>query len=195
MTRKRALALLAAAAVGLFVLATTLAVARPGSNGDPKSTFSLEGARSFAEFPVYYAGDSVAGIPLVAVLRRDDTADYVSFIYGECDAVSETGCAPPAEVQVWPACKRNPSLYTGPRSPISPSPSPTTVRGVPAAFFDNGTRLEIQTGASTVVVFGEGADRVLEVANALRGVNVDVAAAGALPAPAIGAIEGTLACR
>jgi hypothetical protein len=195
MTSKRALLSFALCALAVFGVATTLGLASSSSNGSPKSTFSLERARAFTEFPVYSAGSSVDGLPLAAVLRRDDTANYVSFIYGECDATSETGCAPPAEVQVWPACVRNPSLYRGQRSPISPTPTPTTVRGVPAAFFENGTRLEIQTGASTVVVFADGPERIGRIADALRGVNVDVSQGARLPAPAPGALDGKLSCR
>jgi hypothetical protein len=195
MTSKRALLTFAICVLGIFGVAVTLGLASSKSNGSPKSTFSLDRARSFTEFPVYSAGSAVDGLPLVAVLRRDDTANYVSFVYGECDATNETGCAPPAEVQVWPACGRNPSLYAGPRAPVSPVPTPTTVRGVPAAFFEDGARLEIQTGASTVVVFGESRERVLRVADALRGVNVDVLPGSTLPAPAPGALDGTLRCR
>lgn len=195
MTKKKTARLSAVAVVvaALAATATILGMAPAGSNGSPKSAFSLEKARTFANFPVYYAGDSVEGVPLVAVLRRNDSATYVSFIYGECNASSETGCAPPGEVQVWPACRRNPSLYKGPRSPISPAPEQTTVRGVPAASFEDGHRLEIQTGVSTVVIFGRSPEFALELAKALRGTNND-GQAGALPPPHPGALDGSLPC-
>lgn len=186
--------IVALAVVLLAATATLLGMGPAGSDGAPKSTFSLEKARTFANFPVYYAGDSMGDVPLVAVLRRNDSATYVSFIYGECDASSETGCAPPGEVQVWPACRRNPSLYEAPRSPISPVPERTTVRGVPAASFEEGHRLEIQTGVSTVVIFGRSPEFVLELANALRGTNNDVHAGAALPPPDPGALDGSLRC-
>lgn len=188
------LSVAALAVASLAATATVLGMGPAGSDGSPKSTFSLEKARTFANFPVFYAGDSVADVPLVAVLRRNDSATYVSFIYGQCDAFSETGCAPPGEVQVWPACRRNPSLYKGPRSPISPVPDPTTVRGVPAASFEDGHRLEIQTGVSTVVIFGHSPEFVLELANALRGTNNDVQPGAALPPPHPGALDGSLPC-
>jgi hypothetical protein len=182
------------AAVTLVVLGTTLGFGKPGDSPSPKSNFSLEQAKSFQAFPVFYAGDSVDGVPLVAVLRRNDTADYVAFIYGTCEATGETGCAPPGEVQVWPACRRNPSLYAGRRSPISPVGQPTTIRGVPAAFFEDGSRLEIQTGASTVVLFSSSPEFVLRLADALRGVNVSAEAGAVLPAPVPGALDGSLGC-
>ena len=191
MTRSRFLLL---ALVLLAPLALLLGVSGPGGDGKPKSTFSLDEARSFTDFPVYYAGDAAAGAPLVAVLRRNDTADYVSFVYGECDATDETGCAPAAEVQVWPACRRNPSMYARGRSAIAPRPDPTTVRGAPAAFFDDGARLEIQTATSTVVVFGADREAVSSIAGALRGVNADVRPGQPFPRPAPGALDGTLSC-
>jgi hypothetical protein len=56
-------------------------------------------------------------------------------------------------------------------TPGSPTADETTVRGVPAAYFEGGNRLEIQTGTSTVVIF---ANHPATVADALRGVNNDV---------------------
>jgi hypothetical protein len=39
-------------------------------------------------------------------------ANYVGYIYGDCSIASgDEACAPPLEVQVWPACIRNHSTY------------------------------------------------------------------------------------
>ena len=56
--------------------------------------------------PALFAGDNVDGLSLTAVVRGGD-AGYVSFVYGDCEAADDAGCAPPAEVQVWPACLRH----------------------------------------------------------------------------------------
>ncbi len=178
----------------LTVAAVVLGAARPGADGSPRSNFSIEQARAFNAYPIFYAGESIEGVPLVAVLRRNDTANYVSFIYGRCDAVDQTGCAPPGEVQIWPACLRNPASYAASRSPISPRSRPTSVRGAPAASFEDDHRLEIQTGTSTVVVFGQTPEFARALAGALRGVNNDVAVDVGLPPPAAGALEGKLDC-
>ena len=74
------------------------------------------------------------------------------------------------------------------------TPETTSIRGVPAAFFEDGHRLEIQTGTSTVVVFARSRDEVLQVASALRGVNLPVQASDRLPQPAAGALDGKLGC-
>lgn len=150
-------------------------------------------ARALDDLVVYSAGERVDGLPLAAVLRRDGTASHVSFIYGDCTAGGDAGCAPPAEVQVWPACRRNLGLYAS-EAPLRPAVEPTTIRGVPAAFFDDGTRLELQAGRSTVVVFASSRVRVLRMAQALRSADGSVRAGGALPAPDPGALTGGGEC-
>ena len=128
---------------------------------------TLEQARSFDEFPLVYAGEQVEGLPLVAIARRDDTADYVSFVYGDCRPPPlEGGCAPPAEIQVWPAGRRSLASYDG--SPGASTPDLTWIRGSPAAFFDAGTRLELYTEQVTVVLFARSRERLGKIAGALR---------------------------
>jgi hypothetical protein len=177
------------------VLALVLVASGPGGDGRSLSTanFSLERARAFDEFPLYSAGERVDGLPLTAVLRRDDTADYVSFVYGDCVADDDAGCAPPAEIQVWPACRRSLALYDGVTGE-SPSPERVVARGVPGAFFDRGTRLELQTGRSTVVLFADSRLRVLRIAAALRAVDGSVPAGVPLPAPAPDAMGVPMDC-
>lgn len=190
--RRGAVAL--ATLLGIAGLSVLLGTAGVSDDGAPRSTFSLQSARGLQDFPVYYAGDAIQGVPMVAVLRREDAANYVSFVYGECDARDEVGCAPPGEVQVWPACVRNPAAYARNRSPVAPRPVPSTIRGVPAAGFEEGRRLEIQTGTSTVVVFGHTPQFARALAAELRGVNVAVERGAPLPPPAPGVLDGSLSC-
>jgi hypothetical protein len=158
----------------------------------PRGNFTLEQARQFAEFPLYYAGDRVSGLPLVAVLRRNDTANYVSFVYGDCSPGDlEQGCAPPAEIQVWPKSSRNLDSYdasaSGAPAPV-PVPVRTAIRGVPSAFLDDG-RLEIYAARSTVVIFAGTREQALAIANAVRCLTaVDVVEPGSRKP------LGTLAC-
>ena len=176
----------------LLVAVLTASLGVSGSAPARVEARDLVRPHAFDDFPLYDAGDQVDGLPLTAVLRRDGTADFVSFVYGDCAARDDEGCAPPVEVQVWPACRRNLDLYASGR-PGTPVPEPTTARGVPAAFLDDGTRLELQTGRSTVVVFADSRARVLRVAYALRPVGAR-ALSGPLPPPAPGAVQGTLPC-
>ncbi len=136
-------------------------------------------SRSFE--PLYKAGDRVDGLPLAAVLRREDTAEFVSFVYGDCGG-DDAGCAPPAEIQVWPACRRNLALYDD-ATDRGALAEPITLRGVPALLFDDGTRLELETGRSTVVVFAGTRARVLRIAAALRALDGSVPPGLPLPKP------------
>jgi hypothetical protein len=144
-------------------------------------------------FPLYSAGERFEDLPLVALLRRNDTAQYVSFVYGDCTASSDTGCAPPAEIQVWPSCRRNLALYEDSPSSV-PSMEPITVRGVPAALFDDGTRLELETDDSTVVVFARTRAHTLRIAGVLRSLDGSVAPGSPLPKPVRGPEGGAIGC-
>jgi hypothetical protein len=193
--RRRLLAIIpvlaTVASVGGF---TTLG----SKSGSPPVSLSSKGislaqARA-AEIPTYYPGNSAEGNPLNVILRGYNRSPIndIDFIYGDCVATSETGCAPPIEVQVWPACMRNLSFYDG--SPGALPAERTTIRGAPAAFLDNGARLEIQTGIVTIAIFASARDEALRVANALRGLNVNLGAGKPFPPPAKGALEGKLSC-
>lgn len=182
----------------LVVLAAVGAVIGSGSISTdlpaPKSTFSSTQTKAFRQFELYNAGSEVAGLSLVATLRSDQPrANWVSFIYGECDAGQDGGCAPPAEVQIWPACLRNPAVFVK-NLELLRAEDPIILRGVPAIFYEGGTRLEIQTGRSTVVIFGQSRELVSRIASDLEGVNLAVSRTQGLPAPVPGAETGTLRC-
>jgi len=169
------------------------------------SDLSVEGAAVFPDFPLYAVGESFEGRALTGMTRRVDArvapdprrANFVGFRYGDCTPTGpDAGCPAPLEIQVWPACERNLSSYS-----LTPFGDPLpheslTVRGVPAAFFEEGQRLELYTGSVSVVLFGTGKEQLLRAAHELRGANASasVAADGDLPAPADGALEGRLPC-
>ena len=188
-------ALLAAAIALALALTLSRSVSAGADAGDIASGVSIgmEQVRRFDEFPLYSAGERVEGLPLLAVLRREDTASYVSFIYGDCAAEDESGCAPPAEIQVWPACQRHLALYDS-ISDGGVVPERIAMRGVPAALFDDGTRLELQTGSSTVVIFTGSRARSLRMAAALRAVDGSVASGRPLPQPERDEAGGALDC-
>ena len=185
---------------GIAAVATVLLLSGAGRAGagyresTSAGRFTLAHAYAFEDYPLYFAGDRVEGFPLVAVLRRADAADFVSFVYGDCTAADDLGCAPPIEIQVWPACRRHLGLYRDNPSFARSATDRTTVRGVPAAFFDDGTRLELQTGRATVVVFAESRAGLGRVAGALRSLDVPAPRGGALAAPVAGALDGELDC-
>jgi hypothetical protein len=114
-------------------------------------------------------------------------------MYGTCEipAGDEGGCSLPVSVSNEPACSRNLSMYGG---ALSPKAHLTRVRGTTAAFFEGGSRLEIQTGTTAVVIFAFSRSEALSVARNLRGLNVPVSETDRLPSPVPGAVDGTLRC-
>jgi hypothetical protein len=154
-------------------------------------------------YRLYSPGASFDGHALKAITRRLDApdaagasgqADFVNFIYGDCYAEDGAGCAPPLEVQVWPSCRRSRATYR-----LTPDGRPlprrdASVRGVPAAWFEDGRRLELYTGKETIVLFGESRAQLARAAAALRGVNNAQRADARLPPPAAGALDGEVAC-
>ena len=168
-----------------------------GRTVTPKGNFSVSQARDYRGFPVFYPGDTVAGYELTAVsrdplgpMRRNQ--ESVLFSYGTCELPpGEGGCSLPVSVSNEPACSRNLSMYAG---SLSPRPVMSGVRGTTAAFFEGGSRLEIQTGTTTVVIFAFSKRNALLVARSLRGLNVPVSADDPLPLPAKGAVEGRVPC-
>jgi hypothetical protein len=194
-----------AAIVGTVAIGLVLGAcggADEGSQGSQATSgnFDMAGARAFRDYPVYGLGPEFEQLPLTRVLRRSDPpselpvrADFVSFIYGSCTPADDAGCTAPLEVQVWPACERNPSVYDW--TPAEEAAiEHLTVRGAPASLYEDGRRLEISTGRSTVVIFGLNRGHVLRAAQALQGVNVEQDSASELPPPATGAVDGSLTC-
>jgi hypothetical protein len=130
------------------------------------------GASEAANFRLFSLGRSFEGHPLKTVIRRCDnpdpwgSANYVSYIYGDCTpqpADGETyvdgGCAPPLEVQIWPSCERR---YAG-RRRAQPQP---LRRGVPVARVEGS--IELYSDDSTVVIFGTDAGRVDRAVSAIQ---------------------------
>ena len=79
------------AAVAAVLLLSGAGAPEPGAGSTSASRFTLAHADAFEDYPLYFAGDRVEGFPLVAVLRRADTADFVSFVYGDCTAADDAG--------------------------------------------------------------------------------------------------------
>lgn len=188
----------------LILVAGVLAAAVLGYLGGsttvhPNSNFTVAKAREFQDFPVFYAGQEVNGQELTATnyealgpMRKNQWS--VGFSYGTCDigpGFDPGGCSLPVSISNEPACSRNLAMYGG---ALSPKPHMTRVRGTTAAFFEGGSRLEIQTATTTVVIFAFSKREALSVARNLRGLNVPISTSDRLPLPAPGAVEGTLRC-
>lgn len=190
-----------------------------------ETNLTCTGGNNPPNFRAYHASEEIAGLRLNAVLRRCDIpfpgepvrANFISFIYGDCTPPidpatghADGGCAAPLEIQTWPACERTWADYDL-GSYFAPSAGPPSQRrGVPAIAFDQGTRLELYPGRSTVVIFAGDPAIASRAADALRTLPPDATPASAranpenlresggggnLPAPAAGAMEGKLSCK
>lgn len=152
----------------------------------PNSNFSLEEARAFRDFPVFSVGTDFREYQLVAVHRHKVTRvnphtpirpNFVSFIYGECDARRYGSCAPPLEVRSSPSC-----LYT-PADISDPPDSIITVRGVPAALYSDEQTLRIVTGATTISIYGGSSEAIIAAAQELESENFRILPGFQLPPP------------
>jgi hypothetical protein len=65
---------------------------------------------------------------------------------------------------------------------------------VPGVFYEDGAKIVLVVGRSTVVVYGSSRDQVRRAAEALAGVNIAIGPRGALPAPAVADDRGPPTC-
>jgi hypothetical protein len=184
----------------------------------PNDVLPCTGPDEPTNFPFYSLGVEFEAIPFTAELRRCDDpfpgepvrANYVSYIYGDCvvapaDGQTEfdEGCAPPLEIQTWPSCERSLADYEfEPGIPYSFDEFGLQ-RGVPAYSFDDGTRVELYTGTSVIVIFGDDPAQLLRAISAIRPEPAEsppgppsllASGGGDLPVPAPGATTGELRC-
>jgi hypothetical protein len=203
--RRILIALLLGSFVGVAVLSALLvrpghgSAESPGYGAAPQSTFDMDQARAFPAWALYNEGDSFQGQGLAAILRTKVTnpfdpevtlirPNYVSFIYGDCLAEDDQGCAPPLEIQISPACLFTPAVIALPDS------GRTTVRGVQGTFYEDGAKLILVTGRSTISIFGHSRDQVVAAAKGLRGINNAVAVGAPLPPAAVAETGGGPTC-
>jgi hypothetical protein len=103
----------------------------------------------------YWLGASYRGLPLTATTLR-------SYIYGDCEAGDDSGCAPPYEVQHSTTCERNPlSLDVLPRRVFR-------VRGGGIAATQPEDGVDLSTGRYTVTVFANSDALAVQAVHALR---------------------------
>ena len=88
----------------------------------PTPLWSVEDARRFEEFPLYWLGESFQGLPLIQVARIDYPGAFpgepynsplneVYFIYGDCEiGPGEEGCPVPLSIHIRPYCDLPPEV-------------------------------------------------------------------------------------
>ncbi len=122
----------AAALVGLSAL--LLGVSAAGSAGAVSDPSDL-----------YWLGSYFGGMRMTA--DPEDTR-FATFVYGDCELPEgEGGCSPPAQVQNWSACTRNPLRIDRIPSQVFP------LRGGGIAAAYESSAVDVGTGDRTVTVF------------------------------------------
>jgi hypothetical protein len=150
--------------------------------------------RSFRAFPVYYAGDTVADLPLEEVLgdptQFEDKRDLTwIFIYGHCEPPpGEGGCQIPLQIHDYSTCSRWASQFEHNGHLID-------FRGAKAYRSKEEAliQLEIFTGATTIRLGGDDPQVIDAAARALRTVRQD--RPKRLPPPLPGSLKGELPCQ
>jgi hypothetical protein len=168
-----------------------------GCGGSSEPDVSLEELRAFHAYPLYYAGDEVAGNRLEDISAWDEWETYpkqgelnFTFLYGDCDPpeglFAEGGCAPPVQIQNYSICERNLGMSGGNEKDAF------DIRGAKAS--PGGGGLEIFTGQTTVVIFAFDAPRLMkEAIRKLRPIGPGTST-DRLPPPISGGVMGELPC-
>lgn len=181
--------------VSLALLALLCGTVLPGCGDDEISLAEVE---KFDAYPLYYAGDEVAGHELEEIFgaeewQRDPDQRSVGFvfIYGTCEPAEPSGldgqsCAPPIQIQVHSVCGSHLGPSRGEERTFA-------LRGARAVAGDGG--VEIFTGRTSVDIFAGGDPRLIKaVVRSLRQVG-EAAPAERLPPPVPGAVHGRLPCQ
>ena len=136
-------------------------------------TWTIEDARAFDEFPLYWLGKIFEGQSLTDITRYEYDGsqggaqeNMVSFGYGTCTPVGDGGCQLPFDIRVDPFCDSPPGLAVTERGPA------VDVRG--ALGRRVGEHFQVWTGDVAVSVFSDaGEEDALRVALQLRPVSDD----------------------
>lgn len=121
--------------------------------------WSIDDARAFDEFSLYWVGEEYDDLRLTEVIRAK-YENSVAFIYGSCTPSGEGGCAPPLQIVVRPCTLE-------PREPVGAG-DPFDVRGAMARNVGGfGDHLRIRTRDVVVTIFSRPGTPI-EVAQHLR---------------------------
>jgi hypothetical protein len=193
--------------------ADTTAATTGDNSASAGDLLDCTGNQKPANFTVYSLGPSVNGQSQTEEQRdcepysEGDIArmNYVGYTYGSCEIpAGESVCAPPLEIQSWPACERNLAMYE--KTPGTPYPDTYLgeVRGAPAYSFNGGTRIEVYSSDTTIVIFATDPGLATAALDQIQPESVsqpppqdpaNQSTSGDLPAPEDGSTTGTLTCE
>ena len=124
------------------------------------SNMSVEEAREFSEFPLYWLGETYEGLELTTLLGGKKN---FTFLYGKCVVRSEGGCPAPFSVIVRPLCNSRP----GTADPSVHAGELFSLRGALAQEYTDG-HLKLGIGSVSVTLYGPTRDMMKAMAENLR---------------------------
>ena len=156
--------------------------------GATQLSWTMDDAKRFTEFDLYWLGDEFAGLPLTRIVRyvyepppdvpAVTAENVVLFIYGTCtpDPAADFGCPIPLSVRNEPYCMRPPSLL----AEQATTGGQGDIRGAEARQLTSGDIL-LWTGDVRVSLLGEGL--AASAGDALQAVNGTPGPGEPLPQP------------
>jgi hypothetical protein len=179
----------------IFAILILLALTALGCESGRKieSNWTVDEARQFTEFPLYWLGQRYDGLPLTAVTRYEPNTptesvvgDVVDFWYGESKC-NDSGCNAPIWIRIEPYCAGSDSspevvqsFLNGPLANAGYTISAVQIRGV-QGYLADVPRLHLWTGESAIQINSNKSDAsVEEVAEDMIPIAEDV---GAAPQP------------
>jgi hypothetical protein len=147
-----------------------------GCANDDKADVSA--AKRFGDYPLFYLGKSFQGEPLTEVPQ----SGLNSFIYGDCEAKSDSGCAPPIELQQNSICDLNP-LYVRTKGLRVAPPQDGPYRRMRGTLAHRVDGMVVYAGSAAVKIYTNADHPTREIVAALRPVNGPAKLGHDLPPP------------
>lgn len=150
-------------------------------------------------FTPYYAGATVAGFSLSYSVSScdppaeagDPGAHSVSYGYGTCDSTAGA-CGTPVTITSRPLCEAHDKLYRDESGTELPHTS-STLKGVPAASYNNATTTDLYTGTTAISINSASATTTTAIVNAIRRAPASDVPADGLPLLSWPSASGTTA--
>jgi hypothetical protein len=134
------------------------------AEGGDSAQWTVEDARAFREFPLYWVGERFGEWDLSSIVRQQHgDQDTVTFVYGRCEVEPGVAgdCPPPLSIRIEPYCSARPELI----SDAVKQGEVFAFRGAQAQRMTG--HLRIWSGDISVSLFGEE-DVVMQAAQVLR---------------------------
>ncbi|HEX8647071.1 MAG TPA: hypothetical protein VF715_09215 [Thermoleophilaceae bacterium] len=179
--------------VVLVLLAAAVAVPVRAAVDDDKPRVVAE-AREFRDYRLFWLGERFRSHDLTYASREGRKGQSTfTFIYGDCEAESDSGCAPPYQIQNYHACARNLGDYGAGIHPMRRKP----IRGAAVYEFGDGNnfdRIEVYTGRTMLAISAPTFAKARRVVRRLERINGELGPDDPLGPPARGAVRGKLRC-